>query len=257
MAAANHPKAIQALLTDCSRHAGHRTWEVFSDWVEAMALALANSVSLDAQQRQEREERYARLQEKHGEASMQRFSKAFAHLVSLLEDEPTDALGRLYMQLELGNKDTSQFFTPYEVSKLMAGLTFNAEELKAKVEERGYITLSEPAAGAGGMIIAFAEHMREIGLNPQTQLHVTAVDIDITAVHMTYVQLSLLGVPAVIVHGDVLRLQEWSHWRTPFHITGLWEYRLRGAPSEQVTAPEAPQAAQPALFDALELEAAS
>lgn len=101
------------------------------------------------------------------------------------------------------------------------------------------------------MIIAFTEHMRAIGLNPQKQLHVTAVDIDITAVHMTFVQLSLLGIPAVIVHGDVLRLQEWSHWRTPFHVTGFWEYRLRNASVPvTVTPPEPPQVAQPALFEA-------
>jgi hypothetical protein len=35
------------------------------------------------------------------------------------------------------------------------------------------------------------------GVNDQQHLHITAVDIDIRAVHMTYLQLSLLRVPAV------------------------------------------------------------
>lgn len=243
MAVADHPKAMKALLTDCSRATGHRTWEVFTDWVAAMALSLANSTELNPNVRAKREEEYERLQAKHGPANMERFSKALAHLISLFENERTDALGRLYMGLELGNSDTGQFFTPYEVSKLMAALAFDAEYAQRTVAERGYVTVSEPACGAGGMLIAFSEHMREIGLNPQTQLHVTAVDIDLTAVHMTFVQLSLLGVPAVIVHGNALTLEEWSHWRAPFHVMNLWEYRLRGDP--QGTAPEPPAAPEP------------
>ena len=250
MAAANHPKAIQTLLTDCSRDTGHRTWEVFTDWVAAMALSLANTAELNPAVRAKREEEYERIQAKHGPDNMERFSKAMAHLISLLEEERTDALGRLYMQLELGNKDTAQFFTPYEVSKVMAALTFDEEYARRTVEERGYVTVSEPACGAGGMLIAFAEHMREIGLNPQTQLHVTAVDVDLTAVHMTFVQLSLLGVPAVVVHGNALTLEEWSHWRTPFHVTGLWEYRLRAPKKYADAAPyPTPQPVQPALFE--------
>lgn len=257
MAVADHPKAMKALLTDCSRATGHRTWEVFTDWVAAMALSLANSAELNPAVRAKREEEYERLEAKHGPDNMQRFSRAMAHLISLLEEERTDALGRLYMQLELGNSDTGQFFTPYEVSKVMAALAFDAEYAKRTVEERGYVTVSEPACGAGGMLIAFAEHMREIGLNPQQQLHVTAVDIDITAVHMTFVQLSLLGVPAVVVHGNALTLAEWSHWRTPFHVVNLWEYRLRGAPEGAAPEPQAaPESSrepargvvQPALF---------
>ena len=58
MAAANHPKAIQTLLTDCSRDTGHRTWEVFTDWVAAMALSLANTAELNPAVRAKREEEY-------------------------------------------------------------------------------------------------------------------------------------------------------------------------------------------------------
>jgi len=32
---------------------------------------------------------------------------------------------------------------------------------------------------------------------------------------MAYIQLSLYGNPAVIIHGNALTVEEWSHWFTP------------------------------------------
>ena len=49
------------------------------------------------------------------------FGRLLGILVALLGAEPKDILGQLYMSLELGNTNTGQFFTPPEVSELMAG----------------------------------------------------------------------------------------------------------------------------------------
>lgn len=46
---------------------------------------------------------------------------------------------------------------------------------------------------------------------------------------MAYLQLSLLHVPAVIVHGNTLSPEEWSHWHTPAHILGFWNARLKNS----------------------------
>lgn len=43
---------------------------------------------------------------------------------------------------------------------------------------------------------------------------------------MTYLQLSLLHIPAIVVHGNALSLEEWGHWYTPAHILGGWRARL-------------------------------
>lgn len=77
------------------------------------------------------------------------------------------------------------------------------------------------------MLIAFAEAMRDMKLNYQTQLHVTARDLDIKAVHMSYVQLSLLGIPGVVIHGNTLLNECLSVWRTPMHVMGMWDIKLR------------------------------
>jgi hypothetical protein len=62
-------------------------------------------------------------------------------------------------------------------------------------------------------------------MNYQQQLVVTAVDIDLKCVHMTYLQLALYGVPAVIIHGNSLSCEEWSRWYTPLYIMNNWVWR--------------------------------
>ena len=76
------------------------------------------------------------------------------------------------------------------------------------------------------MIIGLAETMQKRGINYQQCLHVTAVDLDPQCVNMSYVQFSLLHIPAVVVHGNTLSMEEFGHWYTPAHIMGLWDYRL-------------------------------
>ena len=44
----------------------------------------------------------------------------------------------------------------------------------------------------------------EMGINPQKVLRVVAQDLDWTGVYMTYVQLSILGIDAIVVQGDTL-----------------------------------------------------
>lgn len=246
MTPAEHQKAMTSLITKIGRDTGQRVWEVFSDWIECAAISLSNT--LPHRDHAAREERFARHQDTYGAENMTRFSHLLGHLTMWLEQEPTDALGQLYMRLDLGNAHTGQFFTPFEVSELMAGLTITSpQDLQERINTRGFITVSEPTCGAGGMLIAFANRMRDAGLNPQQQAHFTGVDIDITCVHMTFTQLSLLGLPAVIIHGDVLKLEERSHWITPMHHAGLWRWRLQREPAD-VQAPAA-VVEQPALFE--------
>lgn len=76
------------------------------------------------------------------------------------------------------------------------------------------------------MIIALARTIREAGFHEQQALHVTAVDVNIRAVHMAYVQLSLLHIQTIIVHGNSITLEEWSHWHTPARVLGGWQYGI-------------------------------
>ena len=128
------------------------------------------------------------------------------------------------MALDLGDSFKGQFFTPYSVSKMMAAVALQGVE--SVIAERGFVRVSEPTSGAGGMVIAAADVLAEQGFNYQRCMHVVAQDIDLTAVHMTYVQLTLLHIPAVVIWGNTLAMESRARWYTPAHILGGWGRRL-------------------------------
>lgn len=66
------------------------------------------------------------------------------------------------------------------------------------------MTVNEPSCGAGGNIIALAEVMKERGINYQQKLEVVCQDIDTKAVYMTYVQMCLYGIPAIVYQSNTL-----------------------------------------------------
>lgn len=216
-----HADTMAKMLRENARR--HRLHKVFSDFCELAALAVSNSVDLI--HREVREARYMHIVGEYERDEVYRFAHLLGVLVDWLECGLDDCLGKLFMSLELGDSFKGQFFTPFELSRLMAGLTFG--DAREVIERRGFVTVSEPACGAGGMLLAAADVLQAQGINYQQAMHATAVDVDATAVHMAYVQLSLAHVPAVVVHGNSLSLAEWGHWFTPAHIVGGWDFRLR------------------------------
>lgn len=75
------------------------------------------------------------------------------------------------------------------------------------------------------MILAAAEVMMSKGLNYCEHLVVMATDSDPRCIHMAYIQLSLYGIPAVVIHGNTITLQEQTRWYTPMYILGKWVWR--------------------------------
>lgn len=222
-------------LTGLLRSLSHRhtVYQVFSDFVALSAYALSNAV--DLQSFDEREAAYLQIVRKYERAEVDVFPRALAELVQAFEPVAgeivfDDVLGRLFMDLSLANDASGQFFTPYSLAQALAMMTLGDKaSLDAAIQERGFVRASEPAVGGGALVIALAEAMQREGINYQQHLHVTAVDVDARAVHMAYVQLSLLHVPAVIIHGNTLSLQEWGRWYTPAHVLGGWNAKLARA----------------------------
>lgn len=130
------------------------------------------------------------------------------------------------MELGLGSNEMGQFFTPYPLARLIASLTAGDEQ-QQQLKTCPWITLSEPTSGAGGMVIAFAEVMLQRGLNPAEQLLVTATDIDPLAADMTFIQLSLLGIPAIVNTGNSLALTVTRTRYTLVWYINNWEARIK------------------------------
>src|SRR5262245_28233985 len=70
-------------------------------------------------------------------------------------DGGIDFLGSVAGELELLDSDKGQFFTPFTLSRMMAEMTL--ADMDSVIEQKGYISLQEPAAGAGGMVLAYAD----------------------------------------------------------------------------------------------------
>uniref|UniRef100_A0A8R1E7G4 ParB domain-containing protein n=1 Tax=Caenorhabditis japonica TaxID=281687 RepID=A0A8R1E7G4_CAEJA len=176
----------------------HDMYQVFSDCMEAMAISFANAV--DLRQRDAREARYLEIVRRYERDVIETFPKILAEVTMAMEAAPGDVLGTVFGQLELHNTARGQFFTPYEVCRLMARLQIgDGAQLREIVACHGFALAQEPACGAGAMVIALAQEMQDAGINYQRHLHVTAIDVDPRAVHMAYVQFSLMHIPAVVI----------------------------------------------------------
>lgn len=194
-------------------------WQVYKDFLELSAIAYSNIC--DEAQAKEREERYLDIIKSYKPEQVAHIAMILALIVMEMEKEPQDILGRVFMELDLGSKWTGQVFTPQNLADMLAELSFKEDEIK----EKGYITVMEPAVGGGVTIIGLVKAMLREGYNPQKQLLVVCGDIDIKAVHMTYIQLSMLGIPAVVRHQDTLTQETMSTWYTPNYILDLWRYK--------------------------------
>lgn len=200
----------------------HDTYTVFRDFCEMAALSFHNSILHDSAI----EERYLKIVKGYEPDKVNLFSHMLAELTLAMEDEITDHLGHAFNDLELANKHRGQFFTPYDLSRAIAELTID-DSLKQRIAENGFITVAEPACGSGGMIVAFCEQAMAAGIDYQRCIHVTAQDVDSRAVHMTYIQLTLMHCPAIVFQGNTLTMETTAAWRTPAHVLGFWDAKLR------------------------------
>lgn len=196
---------------------------VFDDFVEIMALTYRNS--FDRSGRDARERRYLEIVKKYSREDLDRFGHAIALVTLEMDQEPADVLGRLYMELDLGNERLGQFYTPYDVAKLIAGMV--SDELADKIARDGTAEAYEPACGAGAFLIALTQDLRGRGINYQQTLFVTAEDIAPQAVYMTYVHLTLLHVPAIVHHRDTLTQETFASWPTLAYALNGWRFRTR------------------------------
>jgi type I restriction-modification system DNA methylase subunit len=205
----------------------HQSWRVWSDYVEMSAIAICNVVNT-AEEHDRLEKRYLEIVKNYNSAEIDEFTKLLAILTQALEDNPEqDFLGTLFQELELSSHWKGQFFTPYNLCRAIAEI--QTGDLAERVRERGYVSVNDPACGAGAMLIAFANAARVRGVNYQNQVLFVAQDIDRTAALMCYLQLSLLGCAGYVIVGDTLSRPglhpENDVWYTPMWFSDIWLWR--------------------------------
>ncbi|EDO1895625.1 DUF1738 domain-containing protein [Salmonella enterica] len=205
-------------------------WQVFSDFVHMAACSLYNAIHRDAAFEADYMQRVGR----YSREDANNMSRLLAEVIEGLEFCPTDFLGQIFMNLELGNTRHGQYFTPYNVCYTMARMTLSDRLSVLTSGERDFITVSDPACGGGGMIVAMAQAMLEEGFNPQKQMVAYCVDIDPVAAMMCYIQLSLMGIPAIVAIGNSLTVEIKQELATPMFVLGRWQSRWQAEQARKV-----------------------
>lgn len=134
-------------------------------------------------------------------------------LAEALEVDPVDFIGPVFMEL-LAHEGMGQFFTPREVSRLIAELTLPISPDVAPLEN-GFISIQEPTCGVGGMVLAANEVLRDRGFDPTRQTRWHMIELDRVAVDAAWLQVALTKVPATVQWGNTLSLEMSASWPTP------------------------------------------
>ncbi|OBX64314.1 hypothetical protein A9299_09920 [Moraxella osloensis] len=203
-------------------------YTVFEDFIKITAITLQNSCLVKSSpQWQKLEDEYLTIFNSYNKQDQALLVECFAELVNVMQstETPKDVLGTIFMDLGFSSDHEGQYFSPHEINSLMAKLQLG--DLKTGfLKDQPFFTMSEPACGAGGMILATAEEVILQGFNPALRLWVQAIDKSRIAGLMAYIQLSLWGIPAQIIIGDTLTLDFKEYWYTPTHILYGWSGKI-------------------------------
>ena len=229
-----HGKKEEFVRIICELCYSRQPWEVWSDVIAVMACSIANAVDRAPEHYDSREKEYVACIKRLG--GVEKPAQLFTILVEALEvNSDQDFLGEIYMALELGNHWKGQFFTPYSVCRMMSQMTMGNTD--RQIEEQGYISICDPACGAGATLIAAANTMKSSKYNFQNHVLFVGQDIDRVVAQMCYIQLSLLGCAGYIcvgnslsnpLTGSVLFPQEKEGqelWHMPMFRSDVWQWR--------------------------------
>lgn len=212
----------------------HRAWDVWRDFIVMFACTISNSV--DKSHYEEREERYLKIINKYDKAEQEIFPELTAFTIMALDDNSEqDFLGKMFMDLNLGNESNGQFFTPYHVCQLMADIAVG--DNLTEIEQRGFVSVHDCCCGAGAMFIAAIHSVRkqlekrEPPLNYQNHILIVGQDIDEIVALMCYIQISFLGVAGYVKVGNALtdpitnKDTTENYWFTPMYYSSIWTWR--------------------------------
>lgn len=223
---------------------GWRSSEVLRNFLDAAFRSVRGALLRGTPAWDENEAEYMRIVKlcrKDASATMGDLARMLGSLTSALLTEPVDFIGPVFTELS-SDQFMGQFFTPYEVSRMMAEMSLN--DLSGLLAGRPYVTLCEPACGVGGMALAANMVMRDRGLDVARQAHWHMTDIDHRAMCGAYLQMALTDASAIVCRGDSLANKYWITTPTPAAV--LYPKTFATAPAMPPAVPLGP--AQLSLF---------
>lgn len=180
--------------------AGHRfVVDTFADMVRAMALSIEGATVM-GERIAAIEKEYDQIKARYTRDEFEHFFAAFSLVIAALEARHEDFLGHALENLGAANTRNGQFLTPIDVSRMMARVNCQKPD---NYKPGQIIKLNDCACGTSVLLIEAAEELVRSGVR-QADLLVIAGDIDARACDASYIQLSLLGYPAIVQHMDAL-----------------------------------------------------
>lgn len=205
-------------------------WDILSDFATMARCAIINNST--PFRTEEYENQYMSVVARYSREELDSFCKMLSLVYIAQRDNDGDFLGESLMELDMGSKDIGQFFTPYNVCRAMAKLTIGqASDLTCR---KGFLTLQEPAAGGGAMVIAAAHELRM--QNNGIDVFAVCTELSSLTADLCYINLTASGIAAQVINGNTLTLEAYRTMPTPAACTNIWSHRLTFAPrSEDVT----------------------
>ena len=76
-----------------------------------------------------------------------------------------------------------------------------------------------------GLVLSYARALQKQNINYQEYLLVDVTDISDICVYMTYIQLALYGIPAIVKCGDSISQKMKFRMETPLYFLQYWKFR--------------------------------
>jgi len=196
---------------------------LFNDFIEIGALNF--SIACDPVHREARSLRRDALFEEYDSKMLGRFLEAFEIVAELAlsnieNGKIADLFGYLFFLCGLA--DHGQEFTTTDLTRLMSDI--DMIHIKS-LPDIGFVDLYDSAVGSGSTLLSGIETLMKKGLDPNRHIVALGNDVALRCVHMSYFQLSLYGIPAVIIQGNTITEEEFSKWYTPIYIKDKWIMR--------------------------------
>ena len=196
--------------------------DTFKDFVIMFAIAIKNKFNYE----QMDEDEYLRIVKRYNKKELDIFTKLAAEMIQekLREDKIEDILGEIFMTINANSKRNGQFFTPIHIAELMSKIALNKENFHNK----NFITSTDSSCGSGVMLLAMANCLDKQGFDYRSRFFAECRDIDFLCFCMTYIQLSLSGIPGRVILGDTLQDEKRKIFYTPQYYLGNWKEKIEG-----------------------------
>jgi len=204
---------IKKILEDLS--IGKNISDVFSDVIICSAYSLANLSCFN----QERENQYNYIIGKYGKDKEKQVASILVMLLKAYSrNNNQDILGEIYEELQTNKRKLGQVFTPFKVADLLSNTVYNEQFVETTIKEKNFISVYDPACGTGRLLYSSYDSLLRCKAKPE-DIFIMGGDLDLLCCCITYVQLSLMGVNAVINHQDTLEMKIYDTFYTFDYIT--------------------------------------